>query len=441
MSKCKRRVLLSVTVILSLLAGICLPALISSDNALISASSGSAPDLIVKDIARSPETPATGETVTFTVIIKNQGDILAGSSRVVFYVNDAYQGSALVDSLEPGAITFQTFTWQAQPGSYSISAVVDIDNIIAESNETNNTTTFALSVLAPDLIIDLISWSPQNPSIGDEVTFSVTVKNQGNYRAGASNLDFLINGNSRGYKSLQGIDPGETANETFTWMALAGSHSFTAVADLLNQVNETDETNNDITVIYSTAAPDLVIDNISWSPQNPSENTPITLTVTIKNQGIGKAAPSRMAYYVDDVYQDVAYIGQLDIGATIKKNFTWIADANPHTFRAVADAGNEVIENDETNNDRIIDLPTPTPDLIIQSITWSPANPLILHQMTFTVTVKNQGKSTAGNSYVYFYINNAYKFQRFLQTIEAGATVTWNISWTTIEFTYGPGSC
>ena len=58
---------------------------------------------------------------------------------------------------------------------------------------------------------------------------------------------------------------------TYTWLAISGSHTLEAFADRLNQVKESDETNNNITVTYATAAPDLVIDSITWSPQNRSD--------------------------------------------------------------------------------------------------------------------------------------------------------------------------
>ncbi len=430
MGKYKRRALLSAVAVLCLLAGFVVPALISADNAKISASSTMGPDLIVQEITWLPENPLMGNAVIFTVTIKNQGDSQAGYSHVAFFINDTYQTSKSIKLLDPGATATSTFTWRAEADSHSIKAIADVINHVTESNEANNEKTYAISILAPDLIVESITWSPENPSIGDKVTFSVTVKNRGNYRAGGSNVDFYIDGYSRGYRFVMSTEPGATVNQTFIWTALPGSHSVSAFADILRQAKESDETNNEKTVTYATAAPDLIIDSITWSPKNPSENTMITLKVTIKNQGSGKAEYSLVDYYVDGIYRDSAHIGQLDIGAKTTTTIDWITRAKPHTFEAIADAGNRVIESDETNNTKSIDMPTPSPDLVIQDITWSPSSPLILHRMTFTVTFKNQGKSTSGICYLYLYIDNAYKYTHFLTPIAPGATETRTTSWT-----------
>lgn len=430
MTEYKRWVLLSAVVILCLIAGIWAPASISSDNAKVSASSTTAPDLIIQDITWSPEIPSIGDTVTFTIIIKNQGDSQAGASRVAYYIDDVYQASAYVNPVEPGETNSKSFTWKAQSGPHNIKGVADTNDSVNESDESNNHKAFALSVLAPDLIVDSITWLPENPSIGDKVTFTVSIKNRGNCRAWGSNVDFHIDGYSRGYKFVLGIDPGATITQTFPWMAQSGSHTVKAIADFLRQVNESDETNNERTVTYATAAPDLIIDSITWSPQDPSENTKITLSVTIKNQGIGKAEHSYVAYYIDDRYQTSKFVNQLNPGATATDTLTWTVGRNLHIFKAVADAENRIIESDETNNNQTIDLPNPDPDLIIQDITWSPASLLLAHRIKITVTVKNQGKSTAGSCDLCIYIDNAYKYYHILGSIAAGATMTRTTPWT-----------
>jgi subtilase family serine protease len=424
----KRRVLLGVIAVLFLLAGTCAPAPVSADNAKTLALSTSAPDLIIEMVTWSPEIPTVGDTVTFTVTIKNQGSG-ASSSHVAYYIDDTCQTSASINQMPPGGTVTKTFTWTAQAGSHSFEAVADANNRIMESDEANNAKTFAFSVLAPDLIIQDITWSPQNPSIRDKVTFTVTIKNQGNSRARCSNVDFHIDDSSRGYSDVPRLDAGATATKTFTWTAQAGSHTIKAIADILNKVSELDETNNDKTATYSTSAPDLIINSISRSPSSLSENTTVTFTVTIKNQGSGKADHSWVAYYIDDTYQTSVYINQMSPGATVTKTFTWTAQVFSQTFMAVADANDRIMESDETNNAKTASLPSLAPDLIINSITWSPSSPLIAHRVIFTVTIKNQGKTTAGNSRMYFNIDDYYQCQVDLPELDAEATVTRTFTW------------
>ncbi|MFH1646572.1 MAG: CARDB domain-containing protein [Chloroflexota bacterium] len=100
-----------------------------------------APDIVIQAIAASPEVPSLGDTVTFTVTVKNQGDAPAAASRVTYYIDDTYQKSSPVSSLAPGATAVRTFTWSAQAGAHVVKAVADADNSVAETSETNNENT------------------------------------------------------------------------------------------------------------------------------------------------------------------------------------------------------------------------------------------------------------------------------------------------------------
>ena len=387
------------------------------------------PDLIIETITWSPENPLIGDTVIFTVTIKNQGSDTAGSSRVAYYIDDAPQTSDLVNPMDPGATASETFTWTAQAGSHAITAVADSSNEVTESDETNNEKTYAFSTLAPDLIIETITWSPEEPSESDTVSFSVTIKNQGSDRAGSSHVDFYIDGSTRGSQEVQRIDAGAKVTKTFTWVARAGSHVIEAIADPINKVTESDETNNKKTIIFETLAPDLIIEAITWSPENPSKSDNVTFKATIKNQGSGRAGYSHVAFYINDAYLTSVSVNPIDVGATDNKTFNWIAQAGSHDIKAVADSNNRIAEGDETNNEKTVTFSTPAPDLIIEAITWAPENPQKSDDVTFTVTIKNQGTGKADSSRVHFYIDGSSRGYLNVQEIDAGDKVATTIIW------------
>ncbi len=392
-------------------------------------SSTSLPDLVIEGITLSPTRPSIGDKVTFTISIKNQGSGKAGSSHVYFYVDNARQNSAFVNTIEPGATANITFTWTAEAGTHAIKAVADSNSVVTESDETNNDYTYVFSVLAPDLIVENITWSPANPSVGDRVTFTVTIKNQGYIPARFSQVDFRIDGASRGYQDVPSIDAGAAVTKTFTWIAKAGSHEIKAIADVLNQVTEGDETNNEKTVTFSTLPPDLIVLNISWSPENPSESDNVTFTVTIKNQGSGRADYPSVACYIDDAYLASASVNEMAPGATVTKTFNWIARVGSHAITAIVDKDNRITESDETNNTKTVTISTLPPDFIIQNITWSPANPQVGDTVTLTVTIRNQG-GQASSSRIAYYIEGSSTVYQDVQEMNAGATVTKTFTWT-----------
>ena len=401
-----------------------------TNNAKTIALSTPAPDLTIKNITWSPAYPSIGDIVTFTVTIKNQGSSEAGSSYVAYYIDDAYLTSAFVNQLVPGATATKTFSWKAQAGSHIVKAIADSNEEVTESDESNNVKTFAFSTLAPDLIIEEITWSPENPSTGDIVTFSLTIKNQGDKRTRFSRVYFYIDGFSRGYQDVQRIDADATVINNFTWKVQAGSHVIKAVADGLNHITESDETNNEKAVIYSTLAPDLIIEEITWSPKSPVKDETVTFSVTMKNQGIGKTYYSHIAYYIDDAYLTSVPVSPLNPGDTVTKTFTWKAQIDSHIIKAVADPHKKVTESDETNNEKTVTFSGPSiADLIIQAVTWSPASPSIGDTVTFTATIKNQGGSRADSSRVHFYIDGSSRGYQDIQGIAAGATLTKTFIW------------
>ena len=386
------------------------------------------PDLIIDKVTLSPENPHIENKITFSVIVKNIGNECAGPSKVKYYIDENPITYTYVTPIEPSESLTITFTWKAQAGDHTIKAVADSEQSVIESDETNNTFLFAFSVLAPDLIIEEITWHPESVSIQDKVTFTVTIKNQGNYMADCSHVNFYIDGVSRGYQDVYRLDVGATVSKTFYWRAEEGSHEIKAEADILSKVAESNEANNDKAVDYSTLAPDLVVHSLTRSPANPSAGDSVTFTVAIKNAGEGKAYSSHVAYYIDDKYFTSAYIGPLNPGAITQRTFEWEIDKNSHIITAIADSNEKINESDETNNTGNTSLPALAPDLIVQNITWSPSSPSINQNVTFTVTVKNQGYVDTSLCRIYFDIDLLRNYS-YVAGISAGATTTNTFTW------------
>lgn len=210
------------------------------------------PDLVVLDITWSPIKPVVKNTVTFTVAIINQGNIKAESSYVYYYVDGSYKNSDSVGSINAGATTTESFTWKAELGTHTIKAIVDYTNQIPESDEANNEKEITFSnTLAPDIIIEDITWSPTYTFEGETITFTVTIKNQGEGTAGTSTVYYYIDGSRVSSDSVPSIPGGCTDRQVFTWTAKSGIHIIKAVGDATNRVFESDGTNNSKEVTLS----------------------------------------------------------------------------------------------------------------------------------------------------------------------------------------------
>ena len=389
----------------------------------------SGPDLTIEVTTSSPGTPSLGDDVTFIITVSNRGTATSGQCYVAYYIDGDYVTDDYVSAIAPDASAEYTFTWAAEAGIHTFTAVVDYKGQVDESDEYNNEKTYTLSTLGADLIIDSITWSPSNPNVGSTVIFSITIRNQGAVAAKSNRVDFYIDGISRGYKDVERIDPGGTLAKTFSWFAKAGQHDIKAIVDQNDGVPESDEGNNEMTVLFSALLPDLIIDDISWSPTEPSLSDNVSFTATVTNQGSGVSGNSTINFYVDDAYLDTERTSKLEAGASENVTFSWIAKSGTNVIKVVIATGGFITESDETNNEKTVTLSPSLSDLIIDSITWSPAAPSVRDNITFTVTVENQGSGDSDESRVDLYIDGVSTGYKTLEQIDAGddkqVTFTW----------------
>jgi uncharacterized repeat protein (TIGR01451 family) len=356
------------------------------------------PDLAVKEITLSPTEPTLGETTMITVAVKNLGDVTAGSCRVTCYIDETILETKLINAIVPGITATVSFSWTAAGGSHVIKAVADAGEEIVESDENNNTGTYSLTTLAPDLTVQSITWQPQQASRGDNIIITITIKNQGNVTSRYSNMNLYIDEGARGSQDFNTIQPGATTTKTYNWVVLEGSHTFRASIDENNNNKESDETNNELTVEFGGLRADLTITDLTWSPLSPSKDDIVTFTTTVTNSGAGRADLSYLGYYIDDVFLGMIPTPVLNPGDSCDVTFTWKATLNAHDITVAADYYKMVTENNENNNTLKVSLAAQPPDLMITNVTWTPTAPGAGQQMTLTVYVKNQGAGRADPS-------------------------------------------
>ncbi len=151
----------------------------------------------------------------------------------------------------------------------------------------------------PDLVVQQISRAPTNPNIGQTVTFQVTVSNQGN--ASASSFWVRLQGEGPSdNRSVSSLAAGASVTRTFALPLTTSPETFTATADVYNQVVESNEANNTRThsvrsLMLATGMPDMgttpgiyVWGTDMWSITingAPGWTTPRAYTVELRTDG------------------------------------------------------------------------------------------------------------------------------------------------------------
>ncbi len=261
----------------------------------------------------------------------------------------------VLTTVAPGAS--RSWTWdqrdsfgaQVPPGTYTVE--------LQTQNAGTLTATFTVQApVLPDLVIQSFTHSPTHPNLGQTITFTVVVRNQGTAPAGS----FIVRVQGAGSPSDQSVASlaaGASVTRTFSLPLAASPETFTATADLYNQVAESDETNNtrQVTVTGPVARPDLVVTSITWSPTNPTVGSTVNFTVTVRNQGTASAGSFVVRLQGVGPSQDRT-VGSLAAGAQTNLSFSLPLSTSPETFTATADVYNQVAESDEANNTRQVQV-------------------------------------------------------------------------------------
>jgi len=294
----------------------------------------------------------------------------------------------------------------------------------------NSATVTVVSDEVPgDLVITSFS-APATGAAGESISLTDTTKNQGAGPTDPSTTRFYLSSDTTldaadvllGSRAVPALSPGaaSTATTTVTIPAgtAAGFYRIIAKADADDAVPESDEGNNSA-LASIRIGPDLVVYSIS-APTTAGAGQTISVSDTIKNQGVGSAGASTTRFYFSSVWildgtetplgsRGVPALapGATSAGTTSLTLPSGLA-VGIYYILAKADGDGAVGESDEANNvaSQAIRI---GPDLLVSAL--SAPNPSAAGQtITVSDTTKNQGGGPAGASTTRLYFSTDWAF-------------------------------
>jgi len=239
--------------------------------------------------------------------VKDPGSLLLGS-RSVPPVPTAGSSSGTASLTVPAGVA---------PGDYYLIACADDTGVIRETDEENNCKSSATTttVTAPDLAVLSVEIPPLLAvELGGKLTFTETVKNQGNAKAAASVTRYYMSISGVkdadavlvGKRSLPALAAQASSSRKVTVpvpvgvpMGPDGKSYLLACADDTGKIAESDETNNcTATTEISLIPPDLTDTLVGNPPANAALGGKISVTDIVTNTGPVKAAASVTHYYL-----------------------------------------------------------------------------------------------------------------------------------------------
>ncbi|MFX1298061.1 MAG: CARDB domain-containing protein, partial [Promethearchaeota archaeon] len=217
------------------------------------------PDIVIIDFSISNDIITYGEDVELSAEIQNIGATSANNIFLEFYDGNPYIDGILLDtktvlSLKVDEKNSALFNWaDPTPGIHKIFVIIDRQNMIDESDETNNLLYQELMVVnLPDLTI----YEPEYIYTLDYIEINVPIENIG--AGGATGVvidlydgDPLAGGELIVSKLITYIGPGQSEIASLKLPRIPKSDYLYIIIDPNNIIEESSEVNNQLIIYYS----------------------------------------------------------------------------------------------------------------------------------------------------------------------------------------------
>jgi uncharacterized repeat protein (TIGR01451 family) len=256
------------------------------------------PDLWVAqtDLSIVPSDPIEGQIADIWAVIHNNGNSDAYNVEVQFHdgapETGTLIGTTVIPFMQSGGTSYIQMAWNTfgQSGRNYIHVTADPQNLIAESNENNNSTLKTVDVIPPskpDLAIASadMAFSSQNPIEGDPLAITAAIHNLG---TAAGNIKVSLYDGIPGnggilfntYTIYPVIPFGGQTQVIFSidTVGFSGSHNFHVVIDPDNTITEQREDNNSTSANLLIGTIGLNLTETTDKPQY-HENEDIHITV------------------------------------------------------------------------------------------------------------------------------------------------------------------
>ena len=407
-------------------------------NSLVVGNKTSAVDVDVPEIIPSKDAdnmyPNFGDSIDYTITVNNIGK---ADAKHVVVVDRLDKGLKYVSSSHNGVYdeATHTVTWVVD-----IAAGSSLDLTVTASAEEYGVLTNIVSVgdksasvdvnvpeIIPNKTADI-----ENPNFGDNVTYTVTVTNDGNADAKAVVVRDVL-GKDLKFVSATGTYTFDEATNTITWTVdvdAGKTETFTVVATVINYGNVTNSLvvgnktfNKNVTVPEIT--PDKTVDN-----ENPNFGDNLTYTVTVKNEGNGNATD---VIIVDALGKGLEYVSSTGNYDNKTNTITWkvdLASGETKTFTVVAKiVGYTDVTNEVTVGNKTAAVTVNIPE-IIPAKDVNNTTPNFGDKVEYTITVNNNANKDAKQVVIVDTLGKGLKFINASHNgkyDESTRTITWII--------------
>lgn len=407
------------------------------------------PDLNVTFLDYSPKEPLEGMPVEINFTVENLGSSLAEPCMDSLFIDGKQVFTSDRYILESGKNRLWNYTYKGDAGYHTLTACTDIAGIVRELDENNNCRNLTI-YLSRSVDLNVTNLNVINIGSngtlreGSPITISINETNWGNGTAGDHTDNLTIDGKLINSTNVRLIPPKESYIWSYNLTSLPhGNHTISAYVDSINNVNETDESNNgrDLLVYIPLMPPNLNITDINFFGDR-LEGSPILISVNITNLGNDTAGNHTDRLIIDGVPTNLSEVGSLSPRESYKWNNSYILASGNHTIGVCTDITGLVKEFDESDNCSAKTIYIqPRSDLSITDIEVN-GDSLEGSPQNIYINVTNIGKGFAGNHTDSLSIDGVLINLTDVGSLMPGESRKWNYNYTfTTAGNYAINAC
>jgi subtilase family serine protease len=405
-----------IAVVIMALALLLPPVALAADRC--SGRQGGLPDLTFQAGSNwtRPASPVYGDDVWLFVRVQNIGDAdYIGTYVVGFWLvwtgdpetsvgltpteNDADMRDLPAGGSVEVNLAFKTIA--IGEGNHTVTVVVDDENLIEESNETNNVITFDFN-LPPPLPVDVsvqnggISIDPPSPLAGDNVTIRAKIANAGPGMARSVDAFFYLNDTDHPISTgvlAANITPGSSETVRVVWNTRGASAAGYRILVFLHPAwshawmeSDTDPANNNasLEVTLGTPGVELRLDSFSVDPPRPNLGEDFTVGIGLTNTATRTVVEVPVVLLLDE---SPILVRSLEL-----RNFTSSRLDGSFSSTGLSE-GDHVLRLSAANIDEkfALTVHVPRPDLAVLDMAWTPLVPNVGDIVNVSVKVANVG--------------------------------------------------
>ncbi len=212
-------------------------------------------DLAATDIWIDNQTPNVGEVISGGFVVHNYSPVALKNVEWKVYSNADEVAAGILTEIGAGtSYTVNASSRADQEGTFTIKAVVDPHNTIAETNENNNAVTRPLTITSSaeqlslpkvDVAVISVTLSKSQIKVGEGTEVKAVIQNLGSDTTNAVPVAFLVGDLNFSIQVIDSLAPGESKTVTAPLIGLmGGTYTITVIADRRELIKEVNEQNN-----------------------------------------------------------------------------------------------------------------------------------------------------------------------------------------------------